>query len=479
MARPATALSRFRHRLLLTALLALTFAGTAGAAKPSLGLGASGPEVARLYAYLQLYGYFPNPDLAARYPGWQPAVAQAPKDPAVFDERLERALRLYQAAQGLPIDGRLNPATRLQIRKPRCGFPDYYGFTRNPAGLEGERRSRYQHVSYWRKSNLTFAFQNYTADLSVGQARNEVSAALGSWMAAAPVTFTEGGSSSDILIKWATGDHGNGHPFASNVLAHAFYPSCSSTYSCDSISGDLHFNDTYLFGLFGYSLRSVALHELGHSLGLGHSNDWLAAMYASYTGRTSLGIDDVVGIQTLYSNYYDPITFDTQFYLDRHDDLRAAFGINNFTAASRHWVDWGRNEGRDASPAFQVKDYLVLNPDLAAAFGTNYRAALQHWTAYGLNEGRQGSYLFSAKYYLSRYADVAAAFGPTNYRAALEHWLGPGLSQGRMGIHNFDPRYYLQANPVVASWCGGTTNYRCAVLYWQRQGRNEPWRGIP
>jgi len=50
-----------------------------------------------------------------------------------------------------------------------------------------------------------------------------------------------------------------------------------------------------------FDVRTVLLHELGHVLGLGHSDVTDAVMYASYQGlRHSLHQDDICGIQELY-----------------------------------------------------------------------------------------------------------------------------------------------------------------------------------
>jgi hypothetical protein len=61
-------------------------------------------------------------------------------------------------------------------------------------------------------------------------------------------------------------------------------------------------NFTWVAGCAGnYSLQTVYLHELGHALGLGHSSDTSAVMYAYYGGpHCSLSQDDVNGVSSLY-----------------------------------------------------------------------------------------------------------------------------------------------------------------------------------
>ncbi len=49
-----------------------------------------------------------------------------------------------------------------------------------------------------------------------------------------------------------------------------------------------------------WDVESVALHELGHCLGLSHSDDEDAIMYAHYTGARTLGADDLDGLAQLY-----------------------------------------------------------------------------------------------------------------------------------------------------------------------------------
>lgn len=446
---------------------------------PEARKGAQGPQVEAAFRHLQAHGYFPNAELARRYPGFRPAVAREPARPDLFDDAMEAALKRFQEAQGLPVTGALDAATRGLMQRSRCDSPDLYGFNARTAQSSESGLASFVTVSSWPQTNLTFSFLNGTPDLSANDSRNAVIGALQRWQAAAPVAFTEvGGGPVDLYVSWQYGDHGDGNPFAASTLAHAYYPNCSSAYSCSALAGDVHFNDGFGWTVNGtnYDLRSTALHELGHSLGLGHSPDTGAVMYAYYNGKIDLQPDDLNGIRSLYGVFRDTRTFDAGFYLALHSDLSAAFG-NNVGAASRHWIDTGRSEGRSGSPAFMVREYLARHSDLQAAFGTNYPAALAHWTQTGITEGRQGSPAFSAPYYLSIHSDLRNAFG-NNYRAAMEHWVNAGLNEGRRGSAEFDPRYYLQSNPDVAA-AYGATNYRGGLSHWLIAGRAEGRRGAP
>ena len=89
------------------------------------------------------------------------------------------------------------------------------------------------------------------------------------------------------------------------VLGHGSYPRAG---------GDIFFDDEENWSLDSYNslynflfgeetnLLFVATHELGHALGLGHSNKTKALMAPemSLTGEVKLDIDDIQGIQALY-----------------------------------------------------------------------------------------------------------------------------------------------------------------------------------
>jgi predicted Zn-dependent protease len=93
-----------------------------------------------------------------------------------------------------------------------------------------------------------------------------------------------------------------GQSFGSNTLAVTYYSFSGST----MIEADIVFNTAQSWDSYRGPLRSavdvqrVALHELGHLLGLAHSNLSTAIMNAYVNNSDQLTADDIAGIQALY-----------------------------------------------------------------------------------------------------------------------------------------------------------------------------------
>jgi hypothetical protein len=260
--------------------------------KIGLKFGTKGDEVDRLQSYLKRFGYI-RPDKEKPY-GLKVDLKKAieqPK-PRLFDNSTEKALRLFQEFNKLKITGVLDKETINLMLKPRCGLPDL-------VISEGQIQDYVYSGRKWTKQALTYIFQNYTPDLPSNEVRRIIQEALSKWADVTPLSFIETSTNADLKISWYSGDHSDGYPFDGphGILAHAFYPE----------NGKVHFDEDELWTdddpPSGKDFASVALHELGHSLGLAHSNDPRAVMYAYYVGRRRhLKSDDINGIQFIYGS---------------------------------------------------------------------------------------------------------------------------------------------------------------------------------
>lgn len=85
------------------------------------------------------------------------------------------------------------------------------------------------------------------------------------------------------------------------TLAHAFQPGTEAIFGAGgTIAGDIHLDSSDDW-VNNFDLPTVLLHELGHSLGLAHSDDITAVMYPYYGGpNLTLSADDIAGIQAIY-----------------------------------------------------------------------------------------------------------------------------------------------------------------------------------
>ncbi|MDQ6664507.1 MAG: matrixin family metalloprotease [Acidobacteriota bacterium] len=164
---------------------------------------------------------------------------------------------------------------------------------------------------------LKYVFDGLTSRVPDQTTEAEIARALQEWTKYANVQFapsassSSGGTSGDafaprtIRITFATGDHGDGYPFQpfGSALAHTFYPAPPNA---EPLAGDMHLNEEERWHSgANIDIFTVALHEAGHALGLGHSDKPGAIMYPYYRLGASISTDDIAGIQALYGAAVD------------------------------------------------------------------------------------------------------------------------------------------------------------------------------
>ncbi|KAB0803089.1 hypothetical protein PPYR_00059 [Photinus pyralis] len=206
-----------------------------------------------------------------------------------------KAIKKLQRMAHIPETGVIDEATIEFTNTPRCGVPDF----------ENSQLRAFVPMP-WSKRNLTYYLGNKSRHLTEQEYGDYLKLALDTWGKHAKLNFTRTlvVEDADIVSFFAVRDHGCGTPFdgEGGILAHGFYPNFYTP--PNPKNGDIHFDDDEPWTINGhgrYFVR-VALHELGHSLGLEHSSVYGAIMFpaASYNRSTELHQDDIVRIQKLY-----------------------------------------------------------------------------------------------------------------------------------------------------------------------------------
>jgi len=200
-------------------------------------------------------------------------------------------------------------------------------------------------------ADLNYTFVHLTEKLPADSAKAEIVRAFSEWAKYAKLTFTpvdDRNAGRTVAVLFASGDHGDGYPFdgPGGILAHTFYP---FPLNREPIAGDMHFDadENWKIGA-SVDLYSIALHETGHALGLGHSDKPGDVMYPYYGRTTGLTQNDVDAILQLYAaqeSKTNPLTLVVQSPVSPTTASAIALSGTTSGGAGTMNVIWSSNRG--------------------------------------------------------------------------------------------------------------------------------------
>jgi hypothetical protein len=153
--------------------------------------------------------------------------------------------------------------------------------------------------------DLQYHFERFSAALPEEEQKAEITKALLEWSRHAKIRFhlaPDLSAPKSLVFLFAQRSHGCPYTFdgRGGVLAHTYYPAPPNP---EPIAGDMHLDEEEVWRIGAdVDLYSVVLHELGHALGLAHSDRPGAVMYPYYRRLTTLTKEDIEAIQELYAS---------------------------------------------------------------------------------------------------------------------------------------------------------------------------------
>lgn len=218
---------------------------------------------------------------------------------------LTTVLRYFQEQYQLrESDGEITNETLSLMKQRRCGVRD---------NLQDFAITPYK----WNKTVITWDFRQANSIQ-----RFIANSAFSLWSKHSNLTFRRAFVNPDILISFQRGRHTFGNRTRGSCsfnldgqgghLAHAYFPKKSNEQVEIHLDGEEKWWYTKKRNDSETSLLQVLTHEIGHSLGLSHTNVYPAIMYPFYfesdDGNLDLYEDDINGIQFLYGENKKQVT---------------------------------------------------------------------------------------------------------------------------------------------------------------------------
>lgn len=293
----------------------------------------------------------------------------------------------------------------------------------------------------WGCRPITYFFRNGTDDIVDTDERTAVHDAFVLWQAATNLQFVEvpTASMADIEILWGAGDHGDPFPFdgPNGVLAHAFFPPPNG----GALAGDTHFDEDETWTLSTrpdatqpMDLVTVAAHEIGHALGLGHSTVTGALMFPFYTGsHRFLHADDMAGIQQIYGGCPPP-------YWQHQDDNAGGGAVGWWKIGAKDKYAIGDFDADGSDDVFSANPngwshlhhYENGSGDFSNFYSNNGSGNLHWWHIGGADKYVAGDFDGDKR-------DELLAINPNGYAHLMQYsggsWSSPWVNGGNGAIH--------------------------------------------
>lgn len=230
-----------------------------------------------------------------------PSEERQPRLTEIFEVPQSDGLSIVRTKQNLSTDSILSRQKRYKIlyRDTERSIPDRWEVDRLTWRITKETR---QMTSQQQRSIMRKSFQKWQSIMKQFRPSFRLVEETRDVTPGINIRFERGRHAARGMTSATDPDFdGDPGPDKPNKLGHAWGPRPDGP---DGVAGDMHFDagDDWRGEEGRQRLTTTVVHEIGHVLGLKHSQDPDAVMYPVSNFAKEIGQDDIDGIEALYGN---------------------------------------------------------------------------------------------------------------------------------------------------------------------------------